>query len=243
MNVITRGKVLMSMSGFSVLLMAAMFSLSADGGEPEFVLQNELCRYVVGRDGTNVYFGTTDGQHNVCEPGQPFMQVCIRGQTYPASHVRGEPSEFSVEFAGTGVTVRVRGEAKADHLALTVTEVQGEEIQWLRLVNLRLDITQSVGTLVNAAWDDKFAACVLACNDRTESFGADGARGYLCAQCYPEFGLAGRARPSSACPPPCPNRTAHCWRPSDASSWPRDCRTRCGTACGSRNPPSGFGRT
>ena len=85
----------------------------------------------------------------------------------------------------------MRGEAKPDHLALTVTEVQGEEIQWLRLVNLRLDITQSVGTLVNAAWDEKFAACVLACNDRTESFGADGAKGHLCAQCYPEFGLAG----------------------------------------------------
>ena len=75
----------MSMSGFSVLLMAAMFSLTADAGEPEFVLQNELCRYVVGRDGTNVYFGTPDGQHNVCEPGQPFMQVCVGGQTYPAS--------------------------------------------------------------------------------------------------------------------------------------------------------------
>ena len=86
MNVITRGKVLMSMSGFSVLLLAAMFGVTADAGEPEFVLQNELCRYVVGRDGTNVYFGTPDGQHNVCEPGQPFMQVCIRGQTYPASH-------------------------------------------------------------------------------------------------------------------------------------------------------------
>ncbi|MHB8972239.1 MAG: hypothetical protein ACYC4N_17505 [Pirellulaceae bacterium] len=175
----------------SGLLLATLVHWTTEAGEPEFVLQNELCRYVVGRDGTNVYFGTPDGQHNVCEPGQSFMLVCIGGQTYPASKVRCEQSSYYVEFAGTGVTVRVQGEAKPDYLALTVTEVQGEAIQWLQLVSLRLTITRSVGTLLNAAWDEQYAACVLACNDRTESFGADGSTGNLCARCYPEFGLAG----------------------------------------------------
>ncbi len=181
----------MSMVGLAGVLLTMMAFVTTDAGEPEFVLQNELCRYVVGGDGTNVYFGTPDGQHNVCQPGHSFMQVCIDGQIYPASKVRFDPPSYYVEFAGTGVTVRVRGEAKPDYLALTVMQTEGEKIQWLRLANLQTDITQSVGTLVNAAWDDKFAACVLACNDQTESFGADGAKGHLCAQCYPEFGLVG----------------------------------------------------
>ena len=204
--IINTNRFFISMSRLSGLLLATLVHWTAEAGEPEFVLQNELCRYVVGRDGTNVYFGTPDGQHNVCEPGQSFMQVCVGGQTYPASKVRFEQSSYHVEFAGTGVTVRVQGEAKPDYLALTVTEVQGEAIQWLRLVNLRLAITHNVGPLVNAAWDEKYAACVLACNDRTESFGADGSTGNLCAQCYPEFGLAGGAgghhRPAHAMPEP-----------------------------------------
>ena len=78
----------MSMSRFASLFLAAMVTWTAHADEPAFVLQNELCRYVVGHDGTNVYFGTPDGQYNVCEPGQSFMQVCIGGQTYPASAVR-----------------------------------------------------------------------------------------------------------------------------------------------------------
>ena len=131
----------MSMWRFASPFLAAVVAWTAHADEPAFVLQNDLCRYVVGRDGMNVYFGTPDGQSNVCEPGQSFMQVCIGGQTYPASAVRSEQSSYQIEFAGTGVTARVQGEAKPDYLALTVVEVQGEgvqKIQWLRLVNLRV---------------------------------------------------------------------------------------------------------
>lgn len=119
------------------------------------------------------------------------MQVCLDGKAYGASSVQVDQLSLRVEFGGSGVVVRVRTETTPDHLALTVTEVLGQEVQWLQLVSLRLNITQNVGTLVNAAWDDQYAACVLACNDRTHAFGADGARAFLCAQCYPEFGTVG----------------------------------------------------
>ncbi len=127
MTMITNtNRIVVSMSALSGLLLATLVSWAAEADEPAFVLQNELCRYAVGRDGTNVFFGTPDGQHNVCEPGQSFMQVCIGGQTYPASNVRSQQSSYQVEFAGTGVTVRVQGDAKPDYLALTVTDVQGD---------------------------------------------------------------------------------------------------------------------
>ena len=48
-------------------------------------------------------------------------------------------------------------------------------------------MTQNVGSLVNAAWDDHFAACGLACNDRTDC----GSHGVPTARAYREFGMAG----------------------------------------------------
>ena len=217
----------MATSRSLVLLLAAVIGVAGPAAEPAFVLQNETCRYAVGPDGTNAYFGTPDGRHNLCEPGHPFMQVCLGGQAYGASSVQAEQSSVRVEFGGSGVVVRVRAEATPNHLAMTVTEVLGQEIQWLQLVSLRLNITQNVGTLVNAAWDEQYAACVLACNDRTHAFGADGARAFLCAQCYPEFGTVGARAAIIGLPTGGPTRIANCWPPSAALRYPRDCHIRC----------------
>jgi hypothetical protein len=163
----------------------------AAAAEPAVVLQSQTCRYVIGADGTVNYFGTLDGQHNVCEPGRACMLVSVGGQIVPASKVTRSENLCVVEFAGTDVVARIECEARPDYLALSLVDVQGTGIEWLRLADLRLTITQNVGTLVNAAWDDQFAACVLACNERTHSFGADGATGHLCAQSYADVGLVG----------------------------------------------------
>ncbi len=171
--------------------LVATAGMAADSVRPGFVLANEQCRYEVSGDGRNTYFGSPDGEHNVCAPEQPFMQVGIAGKLYPSSSVLLVQQTLRVEFAGTDVVVGLRPEAKPGYLALTVTKVQGTGIEWLQLANLHLTISENVGTLVNAAWDDRFAACVLACNEQVESFGADASRGQLCARCYPEFGMVG----------------------------------------------------
>ncbi|NLX57029.1 MAG: hypothetical protein GXY58_18125 [Planctomycetaceae bacterium] len=181
----------MSMLRYTALLLVTLVARPTEAEEPAFVLENDTCRWAVAADGTVQYFGTPDGQHNVCEPGQTCMQVLVDGQVHGASTVRPDQSSYRVEFGASGVTAWVKAEAKADYLALTVTDVQGSEFQWLQFVNLRLTITRHVGTLINAAWDDQYAACALACNDQTESFGADSAKGYLCVRCYPEFGCVG----------------------------------------------------
>jgi hypothetical protein len=154
-------------------------------------LQNPLCRYDIGLDGTNRYFGPVSGRTNLAVPGQPFMQVGIADKLFPSTRVALAGSTVTVSFGDTGVAAQAKLEAKPDYLALTVTEVTGEGVQWLQVANLHLKITANVGTLVNAAWDDRFAACVLAGNDQVQSFGADDAKAILCARCYPEYGLVG----------------------------------------------------
>lgn len=169
----------------------ATAGLAADSVRPGLVLTNRHCRYEVSGEGHNTYFGTPDGSLNVCAPGHPFMQVSIGGKLYPSSSVLLAQQTLRVEFGGTDVVVGLRPEAKPDYLALTVTKVRGTGIEWLQLANLQLTLSANVGTLVNAAWDDQFAACVLAGNPQVEAFGADVSRGQLCARCYPQFGLVG----------------------------------------------------
>ena len=78
-------------------------------------------------------------------------------------------------------------EIRPRYFTLTVTGVSGGELDWLQLCNLRVKMNENVGALVNAAWDGQFAACVLACNDRTDC----GSHGVPTARAYREFGIEG----------------------------------------------------
>lgn len=158
---------------------------------PSVVMQNAVCRYAIGTNGVSVSFGPADGKLNLCEPDQPFMVVCAGDHQTPSSKVALAGPIATVEFGATGIVAKVRLEAKPDYFALQVTEITGPPIQWLQLCNLRLKITQSVGTLVNAAWDDAYGACVMAANEQVEATGEDGSKAVLVARCYPEYGLVG----------------------------------------------------
>lgn len=163
----------------------------AQGEAPDVVLQNDLCRYVIGADGSNRAFINRANAKDYCEPGHPFMLAGRGQQTWPSTAVRAAGKKLRISFGDSGLEVVARVETYPTHFTLTIESVRGEEPDWLQLCNLRLSITENVGTLVNAAWESSFGACVLACNDRTHSFGADGARAALCARCYREYGLVG----------------------------------------------------
>lgn len=155
------------------------------------VLQNGLCRYEIGTDGLNRSFGPPDGKLNLVEPGQPFMRVRLKDSTVAASQVALAGHTATVTFGASGAVARVRLEAKPEYFALELLDVEGEGLQWLQLCNLRLKISQSVGTLVNAAWDGTYGACVMACNDQVDAAGEDNSQAALAARCYPQYGLRG----------------------------------------------------
>ena len=155
------------------------------------VLENAVCRYEIGLDGVNrALINRADGK-NYCAPGQPFMQVLAAGKLWPATRVALAGSAVTVTFGDSGVSVQAALGIYAQRFTVTIQKVTGPGIEWLELCNLCLQPTPNVGPLVNAAWDDTFGVCVLACNDRTDSAGADATKAVLAARCYREYGLEG----------------------------------------------------
>ena len=108
-------------------------------------------------------------------------------KTLAASKVKCDGDVLTVYFADSPCTVTAKVEIRPRYFTLTVTDVAGGEIDWLQLANLRVKMSENVGGLVNAAWNNHFAACVLACNAQVDC----GSHGVATARAYSKFGIEG----------------------------------------------------
>ena len=108
-------------------------------------------------------------------------------KTLAASKVKCDGDVLTVYFADSPCTVTAKVEIRPRYFTLTVTDVAGGEIDWLQLANLRVKMNENVGGLVNAAWNNHFAACVLACNAQVDC----GSHGIPTARAYSKFGIEG----------------------------------------------------
>jgi len=156
-------------------------------------LENDLLRIRLSRRAlVEEFVCKRTGANFVAQgPPAPMFRAVRAGAALAVSHIERKGDTLTVRFSDPEVTVSLRIETHPHYLALAVQQVSAPDLEWLQLANLRLRITESVGTLINAAWDKQFGACVLACNDRTHSYGADAARAVLCAKAYGEFGIEG----------------------------------------------------
>ncbi len=151
------------------------------------VLENEVCRYEIGRDGKNRAMRNLADKKDYLRSATPLMRVGRAEQHWDSSRVELTGDLLSVSFAGCDARVKAKLEIRPKYFTLCVTEVSGSGFDWLQFCNLQVKMTQKVGVLVNAAWDDDFAVCVLACNDRTDC----GSHGVPTARAYREFGFEG----------------------------------------------------
>jgi hypothetical protein len=151
------------------------------------VLENEVCRYEIGTDGYNRALVSLADRQDYAQPGAPFMLAGRGAQSFSAAKVELADDVLTVSFAGCPTRVKARVRIRPRYFTLTVTGVSGGELDWLQLCNLRVKTSQHVGSLVNAAWDGRFAACALACNDRTDC----GSHGVPTARAYRQFGIEG----------------------------------------------------
>jgi len=106
-------------------------------------------------------------------------------------YVKRAGDALEVHFADPELVATVKLEARPHYLTLTVDRVTGEGVDSFTFADLRLQITENVGTLINAAWNDTFGAVLLGCTPQTDSAGADSGRAALTARCYREYGLQG----------------------------------------------------
>jgi len=151
------------------------------------VLENPLCRYEIGIDGKNRALVCLADGKDYGVPGQPFMIAGEGQKSWPSSKVELSGDSLTVSFAPSGIQVTARVRIRPRYFTLSIDKVSGPTLDWLQLCNLRVKMAGHAGALVNAVWDDRFAACVLACNDRTDC----GSHGVPTARAYREFGIEG----------------------------------------------------
>jgi len=182
-----------AVSGCVASSLVARIAMSAEpAAEPRVtehavVLENELCRYEIGTDGKNRALVNLADWQDYAQSGVPFMVAGQGPKTFAASKVELNGDVLTVSFADCPCQVTAKVEIRPRYFTLTVTGVSGGELDWLQLCNLRVKMNENAGALVNAAWDGQFAACVLACNDRTDG----GSHGVPRARAYREFGIVG----------------------------------------------------
>ena len=157
------------------------------------VLENDLVRMKLSPQARvdELVCKKTGVNHAAPASSVPMFTLSRAGATIPAGYVRRRGDVIDVHFLDGATQATLKLETKPHYFTLAVEDVSGPDVEWLQLCDLRLAITENVGTLINAAWNDRFGACVLACNDRTHSYGASGARAVLCAKCYGQFGIQG----------------------------------------------------
>lgn len=150
------------------------------------VLENEACRWEIAPDGITRSLVNRADQKNYVQADVPCMLAGRGDQAWPAMKVARDGDQLLVAFDGGAIQAKFQVETFPHYFTLTVVEVTGE-LDWLQFGNLRATMTQNVGELVNAAWDERFGLCMLACNDQVDC----GSHGVPTARAYREFGLVG----------------------------------------------------
>jgi hypothetical protein len=166
------------------------------------ILENDDVRYVVGADGRNRTFMDKQNGRDYCVrgPEYTFLSIGMGGKTYQPSACSFSNGELTVEFQQAGVRVVSVVTTRPHYFTIEVKAVEGEGVEQLTLSNLRLDISEHVGTLANVAWDNRFAACIMALNLHTNAGGKSVDQALLGSACYRKFGLVGAKIGIVGCP-------------------------------------------
>jgi hypothetical protein len=122
----------------------------------------------------------------------PFARVTISGSEQPVTGVSDNANRLTLDFGNRARAVLAVEESKSS-LIFTVIAVEGDGIEQLTFLDLRLDLP---GTL-----DVPFIACALALNLQTNVPDMPGPMVHPRAMCYPRFGFTGAKAALIACPP------------------------------------------
>ncbi len=177
---------------FALLALTASPAIAA--AAPEWTLENERVKYVIGADGRNLRFADPrDGKDYLAASGAgAFARVKVAGAAIAASAVAYADGKLAVTFGDSGVRATVRADVRPDYLVFEVLAVEGPEIEELTIVEIPLALK---GTA-----EERFAACAVALNLKTNVPEIPRATSRVRAFCYPRFGLVGAKVAVVGCP-------------------------------------------
>ncbi len=186
-----------------VFLMAVCPSLRSEG-ETRLIFETDHVRLVLSADGKSASFSRRDGTGLLADPkGAPFMLVRIgkRWHNSVSFALTGSEKErrLRVGFHETAITAEVAVRAHAQYLEFETLSLAGpgsEAVEQWAFVSLPVNIAANAGMWLNVAWDDAFAAAVIALEEKTRVGGAPLLRAFADRR----LGFASRKAALIACP-------------------------------------------
>ena len=125
------------------------------------------------------------------------------GQCFPATAASLAGDRLTVRFAGAGVTATYQVTAKPDYLALKLIKLEGEPVDRIDLLRLRIKRLPYLGPWIDVAYDDRFGICLCAGNIQTNA-GMNRSEKYveLRAMAEKDVALEGTTAVLLGCPEP-----------------------------------------
>ena len=149
----------------------ALLSLQAGAVRADVVLETRDLRLTIGEDGVcrSLVAKALSKEYAWTQaPGAAFSVV--RGKrTYPASSVALAGDVLTVRFDKAETTVAFKVTRADDYVALTLASVEGQPVDAVHLLQLRVKPLPYLGPWIGVAYDDAFGICLCGGNVKTNA--------------------------------------------------------------------------
>jgi hypothetical protein len=101
----------------------------------------------------------------------PVAKINLEGRTYSASSLRKEkePDRWLLSFENCPTELLYTIRAETNWVLFRLEEIRGPRPSRITLLEIPVRISQRIGTRLNAAWDARWAVCLMAANAQTEA--------------------------------------------------------------------------
>jgi hypothetical protein len=182
-----------------ILTLALAFAAVNAARAENFVFDTSVARLVIGSDGTaNSLIDKQNGKEQLRPERLSFSAVRKSGQLFPASAIEKQGALFHVTFGTSGASADYRINASADYLVVELTQVQGNGVEEIRLMQLSTS-PANAGGLLGVRWNDEFSICLMGLSQQVDSRITGPV---VSASVYPEFSMQGQRVALIAVPTP-----------------------------------------
>jgi len=189
----------------TVVVCLALGIAAAAAAQPEgHAITTDHFRLVLSPNGRSLSFIDRATGKDYCdrEAARPFMLLHdATGKAVSPSSSSFSDTRLVFRFDEAQATVFLRVRKHDRYVTLEVEDVQGSGVDRLEIGNLPLTLTEHVGSIIDVAFNDEFAAGLIAANLQAEANGQGGAKGpVLWSACHARTGLVGAKMALIGCP-------------------------------------------